>query len=220
MIVFKNDTSNNISFPAERRMVMLLLDGQYYRLEVLRNEAYVGRGKRKSFDEAQLYYNLYVENKKNKIAQIHITLSTNNNNYNEHDLMHFLGHREVPSDFFELNSIIVEDSYHGIGTAFLSYVMNDIVKFNKIQGKTIKVLLQRVNSEITIPFYDKFGAVDNHAVNLNDIQEECMKENLKRVRFMIINKPKVVGELPIELADDFDYSLFYENNPYMGVERQ
>ncbi len=98
--------------------------------------------------------------------------------------------------------------------------MNDIVKFNKIQGKTIKVLLQRVNSEITIPFYDKFGAVDNHAVNLNDIQEECMKENLKRVRFMIINKPKVVGELPIELADDFDYSLFYENNPYMGVERQ
>ena len=79
-------------------------------------------------------------------------------------------------------------------------------------------MLQRINSEITIPFYYKFGAKDNHAIDLNEISEEHMRENLKRVRFMIIDNPKPVGEIPTELADDFDYSSFGEQNPFEKID--
>ncbi len=218
MINFEHDTSNNITFPAESRKVMILIDGKYYRLEVLRNEDYHGKKHNKRFDGVELNYKVFVEDKKTTIAKVHLYLTTNNNNYDEHDIMQLMGHKEVPPDFFELKAIVVDENYRGIGTMLLNYVMNDIQKFNKLQGKNIKVLLQRINSEITIPFYYKFGAKDNHAIDLNEISEEHMRENLKRVRFMIIDNPKPVGEIPTELADDFDYSSFGEQNPFEKID--
>jgi hypothetical protein len=207
----KNDISNNISFPASKRNVMLLIDGNYYRMEISKKMHYKETSKNGSeiFDSVGLHYDLCIEGQSDPIGKIFLFLYTSNNDLHSQERLELSGCKECPMNFFELKSIWVDESQRGIGTAFLSYVMNDIKKFNESQKRNIKIVLNRLNSDITIPFYNKFGARrnENAYMQLYSISDaDCT--------YMIIDEPKIVGELPKELADDFDYSSIHYFNPF------
>ncbi len=207
MIKLKDDISNNISFPSNQRKIMVLIDGNYYRLEIVKviARAYNSQ-KSNEFKHLNVYYFLYREqdNIDFPIASANLLLCNENSNYSFN-----FGFKERPKEYFELESIKTEEKFRNLklGTPLLSYIMNDVEKFNKLYEKDLKILIMRMKTKITEPFYKKFGARNNSTVN----PENSVFE------YMIVDKPKVVGELPLELADDFDYAANGYKNPFENV---
>lgn len=210
MINYKLDASNNITFPSKSRRVMLLIDGEYYRMDIKIYSQFSHLNGAKTLDKVELEYNLYNEEK--QMGSVSICLYTDNFTW-AHNMAKNLGYKEIPDDFFELERIEFHDGFRkkGLGTALLSYVINDIINFNKTQGKTIKILFERLDTKITLPFYKKFGARTNITNNPHNKYRMMTKNETTP---MIIDEPKTCGEVPLELADDFNYEQYGYLNPF------
>lgn len=222
MINFKHDTSNNISFPSENRKVMLLLGGKYYRLEINKKEIYYKEnGEKKFLDNLKIHYRLYEDSSDTHIAKADMTLFTENDKtYKMHEFYYNIGFSQIPSDFFFLDKIEVDKNHRGIGSEFFNYIINDIQKFIAQNNQKMWIMFQRTKNGENEHFYKKFGAQLNSDVKMNEISDPKLKDFYSKVEFMTIKNPQTVGEVPKELADDFDYKAAGLNNPFERSQNQ
>ena len=194
MINFKFDPSNNITFPEKKRNVVILINGERYRMEIIKDVDFEETATGKCFKKAQIRYQLYKNDREDYIAYVTLNLNSELAKF-PHYWAFTHNYTEIPCDYFELDKIEITDETlknKGIGTALLNYVLNDVIDYNNNNGTKYKVLFDRWNkNKENEPFYKRFGARENINRTLTEFEKTTP---------MIIDEPKTVGEVPIELA--------------------
>lgn len=212
MIDFKFDTSNDISHPEDFRKVNVLINGERFRLEIERLYEDRPYSDGRKFYSAEVTYTLYKEGIEKSIGYLIFNLVSEINHWSHKDAKR-IGFDEIPDDYFVLDKIAVDEQFRriSIGTALMNRAMQNIILFNKLHGKNIKILFQRrnLNIDVTLPFYDNFGA----RVNSDEERYNVFKERTHgAITPMIIDEPKIVGEVPVVIDDNSDCSLIENTN--------
>lgn len=110
---------------------------------------------------------------------------TQNNSLKQQALWHSFGYREVPESMFEIDKLYVEKKYRGIGTAFLNFIMQEIIEFDQIFKLNSKIVLVRLNTPEATTFFNKWDARNN----------DNFETNSTKTTKMIIDEPKIIDSI-------------------------
>lgn len=145
-------------------------NGEFYQLEIL-SEKVGNRFARK-----------FILTKNAELVANTLLFYTQNNSLKQQTLWHSFGYREVPESMFEIDKLYVEKKYRGIGTAFLNFIMQEIIKFDQNFKLNSKIVFVRLNTPDATAFFNKWNARNN----------DTLSTDSAKTTKMIIDKPRVI----------------------------
>lgn len=152
------------------KKIRLERNGEFYQLEISSEK--IG---------TRFSYKYVLTQNTNPVAST-LLFYTQNRTPEKQNLWHTIGYREVPESMFEIDKLYVEKKYRGIGTAFLNFIMQEIIAFDQNFNLSSKIVFVRLNTPEAIAFFNKWSAQNNDTFETN---------NTKTTK-MIIDKPNVI----------------------------
>ncbi len=86
------------------------------------------------------------------------------------------GVKNIPDDFFALSDIEIDKKElhgKGLGSVLLNWATKEMLEICKRKETEIPLLFVRINSEETLAFYEKWGAVPNQVNPDNVVGSNC-----------------------------------------------